>query len=215
MPFRLFSRSHAPVAGPPQQPVPVPRPAGARIEALTETSRVVGYVRTEGRLLDLLNRRAPFPVDLAASAPLDDPGEPVADPSVRELDPYELVAVLVGADSELDTDPARHAAVRIRRVSYGVRLDFDVITIVGVVHMHPGTEPSRLRDLRSELFIPITDAVVWRGDRELGGAWVEAVLANRAYLRDVAAAELPTDAGWPPAGSSNAAGTDDLPGSGS
>ena len=194
MPFHLFSRSRPPTAEPEIRSDP-PGVPGARFEAITEVSRITGRVRSDVRLLDLLNRRVPFAVDMAAASPLDDPGEPRPDASLAELDPYELVAVLVGPDSVPDLDPARRAAVRIRRIPYGVRLDVGVVAVAGTVHMHPGTDPRRLRDLRSELFFPVTDAVVRRGERVLGGPWMEAALVSRAYLRDVESAEAPTGDG--------------------
>lgn len=145
----------------------------------------MGTMPVATRLSDALNRREPLLVESAAACALDDPAGPVPEPGLLELDPYELVVVMVGLDSLPADDPGKRAAMRVRRLPYGVTLDLGVATVFGTVHMHPGTDPRRLRDARSELFFPVTDAVVRRGDRVLGGPWVHAVLVSRPCLRSV------------------------------
>ena len=56
---------------------------------------------------------------------------------------------------------------------------------MGTVYLFPGSEPDRLLDRSTELFIPVTDAVLLLEDRPIGDVGVEVLLVNRSYLRGV------------------------------
>jgi hypothetical protein len=53
------------------------------------------------------------------------------------------------------------------------------------VFLHPGSEPERLMDRSSDLFFPVTNAVVLAADARLGDGEVDVALVNRSYLRGV------------------------------
>ena len=64
-------------------------------------------------------------------------------------------------------------------------LEVPPFRVVGTVFLYPGSEPDRLLDRATEMFVPVVDAVAYRrraGDRR---ADVDAVLVNRFYLRGV------------------------------
>jgi len=57
--------------------------------------------------------------------------------------------------------------------------------VIGTVYLFPGSEPERLLDRSTELFVPVTDAVALLGNHPLNDLDVDVVLVNRSYLRRV------------------------------
>jgi hypothetical protein len=57
--------------------------------------------------------------------------------------------------------------------------------VLGTVYLHPGTEPERLLDRGTEMFVAVVDAVAWYGDARIGDEDIDTVLVNRFYLRGV------------------------------
>jgi hypothetical protein len=51
--------------------------------------------------------------------------------------------------------------------------------------MYPGSEPDRLLDRATEMFVAVTDAVVLLDDVSVSEPGVNVVLVNRFYLRGV------------------------------
>jgi hypothetical protein len=82
------------------------------------------------------------------------------------------------------TDSER-AAHRVHKVSYDVALEAPPFRVVGTVFLHPGSEPDRLLDRATEMFVPVVDAVAMFGEQRIGDPDVETVLVNRFYLRGV------------------------------
>ena len=82
------------------------------------------------------------------------------------------------------TDSER-AAHRVHKVAYDVALEAPPFRILGTVFMHPGSEPDRLLDRGTEMFVPVVEAVALFGDERVGDPDVETVLVNRFYLRGV------------------------------
>ena len=160
-------------------------PAVAAFQAFTEDMRIVGRVQVDGRLSDALNRRAPLPVfavrrgPIGQSATLDDA------PDVHELDPYELVVVAAGPDSQPATTAERRAALRIRKTRYDVCCELEAGLVYGTVHVHPGTSPGDLVGHRPELFVPVTGADVSVRGSVVDDAALDVAFVNRAYLRAV------------------------------
>ena len=70
-------------------------------------------------------------------------------------------------------------------MDYAVALECPPFRIVGMVHLFPGTEPARLLDRTTELFIPVTNAQAFHGTQRVGDANVDVALVNRSYLRGV------------------------------
>ena len=183
MPFDFLRRGRvAP------EPGDEPRPGDARpveFDGLTEESRIVGEMAIAGRLTDALNRREPIPVSRVHRAPLDGSGPFSPDPEVTAIDPYDLLVVVAGTGGEgmagRDT-----AGNRVHRVTYDVALEVPPFRVVGTVMMYPGSDPERLLDRASEMFVPVVEAVTYLADQPMTEGEVELAFVNRFYLRGVA-----------------------------
>ena len=82
----------------------------------------------------------------------------------------------------MSTDEA--AAHRIHKVAYDLLLEAPPYRIIGTVNLYPGTDPSRLLDRSSEMFVPVTHARASLGERVIGTD-ANVILVNRLYLRGV------------------------------
>ncbi len=67
----------------------------------------------------------------------------------------------------------------------GVALEVPPFRVVGTVFLHPGSEPDRLLDRSSEMFVAVSEAAARLGDTEVSDPEVEVILVNRFYLRGV------------------------------
>jgi hypothetical protein len=139
----------------------------------------------EGRLSDVLNRRESIPISGVRWAPIDGSEEMTPAPGLERIDPFDLIAVFAGAASLPSFTEAERAAHKLHKVSYDVALDVPPFRVVGRVYLFPGSEPERLLDRSTDLFVPVTDAVALLGERILNDAEVDVVLVNRSYLRAV------------------------------
>jgi hypothetical protein len=157
---------------------------GIAFDGITEEWRLVGRMDVEGRLSDALNRREAVTIHDVKWGPMDGSGPLVDAPGLRSIDPYDLIIVLAGEGSLPELNDAERAAQRIHKVSYEVALEAPPFRVVGTVQLHPGTEPERILDRSSEMFVPVVDAIAMLGDERIGGD-VETVLVNRFYLRGV------------------------------
>jgi len=158
---------------------------GVRFTALTEDWRLSGRMEITGRLSDALNRREAIAITDVSWGPPDGsaPLEPA--PGLQSVDPYDLILVTAGEHSLPPlTDPER-AALRVHKVGYDVALEAPPFRVVGTVFLNPGSEPERLLDRSSEMFVAVVDAVARLGDVEVSDPEVEAILVNRFYLRGV------------------------------
>jgi hypothetical protein len=160
-------------------------PEGVPFDALTEEWRLIGVMRIAGRLSDALNRRETIPISDVSWAPADGSAPFTAAAGLQALDPYDLVVVLGGRESLPPQSDEERSAHRIHKVDYDVALDCPPFRIVGTVHLFPGTDPVRLLDRTTELFIPLTDAVTYLGEQRVGDAHVDVALVNKSYLRGV------------------------------
>jgi hypothetical protein len=168
------------------------RPAATRVlrtgiafDGITEEWRLVGRMDVEGRLSDALNRREPITIHDVRWGPMDDSGPLVEAPGLRSIDPYDLILVLAGEGSLPELNDAERAAQRVHKVSYDVALEAPPFRVIGTVFLHPGSEPDRLLDRSSEMFVPVVDAVAMLGEQRIGDPDVETILVNRFYLRGV------------------------------
>ena len=185
MPFgflRRGSRKPAPEA------VPARAGTGNRgipFDGLTEEWRLVGRMQIEGRLSDVLNRRESIPITDVCWAPVDGSGEMTPAPGLERIDPYDLIAVFAGLGTLPSFTDAERAAHKLHKVPYDVALDLTPYRVLGTVYLFPGSEPERLLDRSTELFVPVTDAVALLGNRPLNDPEVDVVLVNRSYLRGI------------------------------
>jgi hypothetical protein len=188
VPLNFLRRKKAPV---PQAEV-VAAPVGLRalrkgvaFDGITEEWRLIGRMDVEGRLSDALNKREAITIHDVRWGPMDDSGPMVDAPGLRSIDPYDLILVLAGEGSMPELTDAERAAHKVHKVSYDVALEAPPFRVVGTVYLHPGSEPDRLLDRSSEMFVPVVDAVAMLCDQRIGDPEVETILVNRFYLRGV------------------------------
>jgi hypothetical protein len=163
---------------------PDSRIRGIPFEGLTEEWRIVGKMQVEGRLSDVLNKRAAIdiagvkwaPVD--GSAPLDDA------PGLKAVDPYDLIIVLAGEATLPPLTESERVAYKVHKIAYDVALEVPPFRVIGTVFLYPGSEPDRLLDRATEMFVPVVEAVAYLGGQVIGED-MDAILINRFYLRGI------------------------------
>jgi hypothetical protein len=158
---------------------------GVAFDGVTEEWRLVGRMNVEGRLSDALNKRESIAIHDVQWAPIDGSAPLLDAPGLKSVDPYDLILVLAGEGSMPELTDSERAAHRVHKVSYDVALEAPPFRIIGTVYLHPGSEPDRLLDRATEMFVPVVDAVAMFGDQRVGDPDVETVLVNRFYLRGV------------------------------
>lgn len=158
---------------------------GIAFDALTEEWRLVGMMHVVGRLSDALNRRETIAISEVRWAPVEDPTALAPVPGLKAVDPYDLIVVFAGPDSVPPMSEAAREAHRVHKVPYDVALEAPPFRVVGTIHLYPGSEPERLLDRATEMFVAATDAYVFLGGRELEWARGQTVLVNRFYLRGI------------------------------
>ena len=188
MPLNFLRRKKAQVAPTAQAAAPTVVRAtrtGVAFDGVTEEWRLVGRMNVEGRLSDALNKRESIAIHDVQWAPIDGSAPLVDAPGLKSVDPYDLILVLAGEGSMPELTDSERAAHRVHKVAYDVALEAPPFRIVGTVFLHPGSEPDRLLDRATEMFVPVVDAVAMFGDQRVGDPDVETVLVNRFYLRGV------------------------------
>ena len=185
MPFNFLRRKKAE----PSTPAPAPAAARARsgtaFDGLTEEWRLLGRMQIEGRLSDALNKREAIAIADVRWEPIDG-SEPLSEaPGLRSVDPYDLILVFAGEGSIPEMTDAEIAAHKVHKVSFDVALEAPPFRVTGTVFMHPGSEPDRLLDRATEMFVAVVDAVAMLGDKRVGDEQVDTILVNRFYLRGV------------------------------
>ena len=158
---------------------------GIAFDGMTEEWRLMGRMSVEGRMSDALNKREAIAIADVTWAPIDGSAPMVAVPGLKSVDPYDLILVLAGEGSLPELSEDERAAYRIHKVAYDVALEAPPFRVVGTVYLHPGSEPNRLLDRATEMFVPVVDAVAMYGEQRVGDPDVETILVNRFYLRGV------------------------------
>jgi hypothetical protein len=185
MPFG-FPRRGSPKPAPETAPArPGSGSRGVPFDGLTEEWRLVGRMEVEGRLSDVLNRRESIAISGVYWAPIDGSEEMTPAPGLERIDPFDLIVVFAGVGSLPSFTDAERAAHKLHKVSYDVALELTPIRVVGTVYLFPGSEPERLMDRSTELFVPVTNAVALLGNRPLNDPEVDVILVNRSYLRGI------------------------------
>jgi hypothetical protein len=181
-----FLRRKKPAAGPGAKGGPAEsRGATIRFDGLTEEWRLLGTMHVEGRLSDVLNRREAVPISDVSWAPIDGSGPFTAVPGLKSVDPYDLILVLAGPGSRPPLSEQEKAAYAVHKVPFDVAMEAPPFRVIGTVFMFPGTEPARLLDRGTEMFIPVVGAVAYLGDRQISAPEVDSILVNRFYLRGI------------------------------
>ena len=186
MPFNFLRRKKSAASAPAAVSTPArAKRSGTAFDGLTEEWRLLGRMQIEGRLSDALNKREAIEIADVRWAPIDG-SEPMSEaPGLRSVDPYDLILVLAGEGSQPEMSDVERAAHKVHKVSFDVALEAPPFRVVGTVYMHPGSEPDRLLDRATEMFVPVVDAVATLGDQRVGDPEVDTILVNRFYLRGV------------------------------
>ena len=158
---------------------------GVSFIGLTEDWRLRGRMQISGRMSDALNKREAIPITDVSWGPPDGSAPLEEAPGLRSVDPYDLILVTAGEDSLPPLTETERTALRVHKVAYDVALELPPFRVIGTVFLHPGSEPERLLDRSSEMFVPIVDATARLGDVEVSDPEVEVILVNRFYLRGV------------------------------
>ena len=186
MPLNFLRRKKTASAAAPTAASAGPRlRTGVAFDGVTEEWRLVGRMSVQGRLSDALNKRESIAIHDVQWAPIDGSAGLLDAPGLKSVDPYDLILVLAGEGSLPELTDTERAAHRIHKVSFDVALEVPPFRVVGTVFMHPGSEPDRLLDRATEMFVPVVEAVATLGDQRVGDPDVETVLVNRFYLRGV------------------------------
>jgi hypothetical protein len=186
VPFNFLRRKKADPSTPATVAAP-PRASrtGTAFDGLTEEWRLLGRMQIEGRLSDALNKREAIEISDVQWEPIDGSAPLSEAPGLRSVDPYDLILVLAGEGSMPEMTDVERAAHKVHKVSYDVALEAPPFRITGTVLMHPGSEPDRLLDRATEMFVAVVDAVAMLGDKRVGDPNVDTILVNRFYLRGI------------------------------
>ena len=176
--------SAAPGATPANQ-IPMVTKQGVAFDGLTEEWRLIGAIQLDGRLSDILNRRESIPIDDVHWAPIDGSEPFTPAPGLKAIDPYDLIVVLAGETTLPVMSEDEKAAHRVHKISYDVSLEVPPFRVVGTVYLFPGSDPDRLLDRATEMFVPVTEATAYLGDQRIAGTEVDTFLVNRRYLRRI------------------------------
>jgi hypothetical protein len=157
---------------------------GVPFDGLTEEWRIVGTMLVEDRLSDALNRREAITIADVRWAPVDGSVSLEPAPGLKAVDPYDLIVVMAGESTLPPLTEAERAAHKVHKVAYDVALEAPPFRVIGTVYLYPGSEPERLLERASEMFLPVVGATAYLGETPLGPE-MDAVLVNRFYLRGI------------------------------
>jgi hypothetical protein len=155
---------------------------GVPFDGLTDEWRIVGEMHIPARLSDALNKREAVTISDVRWAPVDGSGELAPASGLKAIDPYDLILVLAGAATLPPLTDAERTAYKVHKIPYDVALEVPPYRVIGTVYMSPGSEPDRLLDRATEMFVPVVAATAYLGEMQLGDE-MDAILINRFYLR--------------------------------
>jgi hypothetical protein len=160
------------------------RPVGRGVpfDGLTEEWRIVGEMHIQGRLSDALNKREAVTISGVRWAPVGGSQELSPASGLKAVDPYDLILVMAGEATLPPLTEAERMAYKVHKVPYDVALEVPPFRVLGTVFMTPGSLPERLLDRATEMFVPVVNATAFLGEQQLGEE-MDAILANRFYLR--------------------------------
>jgi hypothetical protein len=164
---------------------PVAAGKSIAFDGLTEEWRLVGRMLVQSRLSDALNKREAVPISDVRWAPIDGSAGFTEVPGLKSVDPYDLIIVLAGAESQAPITESEKVAHKVHKIAYDVALEAPPFRILGTVYLFPGSEPARLLDRATEMFVPVVDAVAYLGDQQVNDPEIDTILVNRFYLRGV------------------------------
>ena len=150
------------------------RPVGRGVpfDGLTEEWRIVGEMHIPGRLSDALNKREAVTISDVRWAPVDGSEELSEASGLKAVDPYDLIMVMAGAATLPPLTEAERTAYKVHKVPYDVALEVPPFRVIGTVYMTPGTEPERLLDRATEMFVPVVAATAYLGEQRWAKRWM-------------------------------------------
>ena len=157
---------------------------GVPFDGMTEEWRLVGTMQVEGRLSDAVNRREPITLSDVSWAPIDGSAPLTPVPGLKTIDPYDLILIMAGQTTLPTMSETEKVAHRVHKVSYDVGIEIPPFRVVGTVLLYPGSDPNRLLDRATEMFIPVVQATAYHGTRIVADR-IDAILVNRFFLRGV------------------------------
>jgi hypothetical protein len=157
---------------------------GIPFDGLTEEWRIVGTMHVAHRLSDALNKREAIAISDVQWAPVDGSAALEPAPGLKAVDPYDLIVVLAGEGTLPPLTDAERTAHKVHKIPYDVALEVPPFRVIGTVYLYPGSEPDRLLDRATEMFLPVVGATAYLGANALGPE-MDAVLVNRFYLRAI------------------------------
>jgi hypothetical protein len=174
----------AAASGPPGRGLHSGTARGVAFSALTEDWRLAGRMQIAGRLSDALNKREAIAITDVDWGPPDSATlEPA--PGLKSVDPYDLILVTSGEDSLPPLTDSERSALKVHKVAYDVALEVPPFRVIGTVYLHPGSEPDRLMERSTEMFVAVVEATARLGDTVVTDPDVDVILVNRFYLRGV------------------------------
>ena len=183
MPFDFLKRKKAPEAAQPVSPKAKTN-RGIPFDGMTEEWRIVGVMDVPGRLSDAINKREAITVADVRWAPIDGSAPLSEAPGLKSVDPYDLILVMAGEDTLPPLTDAERAANKVHKIAYDVALEVPPFRVIGTVYLYPGSEPDRLMDRATEMFVPVVDATATLAGNQIGEE-TDAILVNRFYLRGI------------------------------
>jgi hypothetical protein len=183
VPFDFLRRKKSDVASPAATEA-ASRVRGIPFEGLTEEWRITGKMQIEGRLSDILNKREAIDIAAVKWAPVDGSGPLEDAPGLKAVDPYDLIIVLAGEATQPPLTESERTAYKVHKIAYDVALEVPPFRVIGTVFLYPGSEPDRLLDRATEMFVPVVEATAYLGTVPVGEE-LDAVLVNRFYLRGI------------------------------
>ncbi len=192
MPFDFLRRKRpegdadkaAPASPPSGADDEAPTGRGIPFDGLTDEWRIIGNMHVDKRLSDALNKRESVTISDVQWAPVDGSAPLAPAPGLKAVDPYDLIIVLAGEATLPPLTDAEKIAHKVHKVPYDVAMEVPPFRVVGTVFLHPGSEPERLLDRATEMFVPVVNAFAYFGDQEIGSD-MDAILVNRFYLRGI------------------------------
>ena len=88
-------------------------------------------------------------------APVDGSEELSPASGLKAVDPYDLILVMAGDATLPPLTEAERTAYKVHKVPYDVALEVPPFRVIGTVYMTPGSEPERLLDRATEMFVPV------------------------------------------------------------
>ena len=156
----------------------------APIELYTADSRIVGWIASQGqRVTDVLNGQDELRLWRPSPGPLDATTAPAPDGAPDESGEWESLPtsrVILAMPPEWRASRQLRLHRRLRRAA----LVAGPFNVTGNVHLHPGVEVG-VHVLRTQAFIPLTDAYILHNSEPPFEHVVSVVIVNTAHVAQI------------------------------